>query len=229
MSIDSRLRNVQKSLKGRAVALLWLKTSQAKGGYLEYWKRCEFHSWASENEEAALLYYLVVEVNGAVITAAHNWRALASWAGLLGISMIDTSPASKADRFEIVRDFSERWRQKLCAFLADVVAVEQAVDLISQGYFDGHDVLFADTKEQLTSSYERAQLLVAGYNCFAEDNRKEPIDLDGDNGCPERTVEQRLNEWVMFSKSKALAACGRTLEARDEVLRWLNVEEPVAE
>jgi hypothetical protein len=38
MSVNSRLRNCEKSLKGRERALLWLKTSQAKGGYLEYGK-----------------------------------------------------------------------------------------------------------------------------------------------------------------------------------------------
>jgi len=72
MSIDSRLHSVQRSLRGREAALLWLKTSQATGGYFEHWKRSDFHCWVGENEEAALLYYLVVEVNGAVITAAHH-------------------------------------------------------------------------------------------------------------------------------------------------------------
>jgi hypothetical protein len=105
--------------------------------------------------------------------------------------------------------------------LADLVALEQAVDLISQRYFDEHDVLFADAQEQLTCSHEVAELLVAGYNCFAEDDGKEPIDLEGDPGCPGCSVEQRLNEWVMLSRSKALAACGRMFEARDEALRCL--------
>src|SRR5579864_5492307 len=164
MSIDSRLRSVQRSLKGREVALLWLKTSQATGGYLEHWKRSDFHCWVGENQDAALLYYLVVEVNGAVITAADNWRALASWASLLGISMIDVAQGSRPPELETMRDFTQHWRQKLCALLADVVALHQAVDLISQGYFDGHEILFADAREHLTSSYERMELLVAGYN-----------------------------------------------------------------
>ena len=101
MSIDSRLRKVQRSLRGRETALLWLKTSQATGGYLEHWRRSDFHCWVGESEEAALLYYLVVEVNGAVITAAHHWRELTSMASLLGISIIDKSPKSKPVRPEI--------------------------------------------------------------------------------------------------------------------------------
>ena len=44
-------------------------------------------------------------------------------------------------------DFLELWRAKLCTILADVVALERAVDLISEGYFEGHDVLFADSKK----------------------------------------------------------------------------------
>jgi hypothetical protein len=42
MSIHSRLRTFEKSLKCRELALLWLKTTQARGGYLEYWKFGEF-------------------------------------------------------------------------------------------------------------------------------------------------------------------------------------------
>jgi len=133
MSIDSRLRSVQRSLRGRETALLWLKTSQATGGYLEHWTRSNFHCWVGENEETALLYYLVVEVNDAVITAAHHWRELTSWASLLGISVIDRSPESKPVRPAIMRDFSECWWQKLRSLLAEAVALEQAVDLISQG------------------------------------------------------------------------------------------------
>ena len=113
MSVHSRLRSVQKSLKGREVALLWLRTSQSRGGYLEYWERGEFHTWVSENEEAALLYYLVIEVNGGVISTVDKWRALTSWAGLLGISMIDANRESMPVRFETVQDFSDRWRKKL--------------------------------------------------------------------------------------------------------------------
>lgn len=96
------------------------------------------------------------------------------------------------------------------------------MDLISQGYFDGHDVLFVDTKEHLTSSDEIAQDLITGYNWFAENNGKERIDLDGDPGYSVPRVEQRLNEWVMLSRSKALSAQGKIFEARDEVLSWLN-------
>lgn len=133
MNIDSRLRNVQKSLKAREVALLWLKTSRASGGYLEYWKKCEFNSWANENDETALLYCLAIEVNGAVIAATDRWNALTSWAGLLGVSMIDTAPGSRPGQLQTMRDFAEHWRQKLCIFLTDVLAMEQAVDLISEG------------------------------------------------------------------------------------------------
>jgi hypothetical protein len=127
MSVNSRLRNCEKSLKGRELALLWLKTSQAKGGYLEYWKTGEFQCWVSENDEASLLYHLACEVNGAVLMAADGWRALASWASLLGISMmIGTTPWLTPSQVSTAVDFLGLWRQKLCAFLADVIAVQRA-------------------------------------------------------------------------------------------------------
>jgi len=143
--------------------------------------------------------------------------------------MIDRSPESRPVQPEIMRDFSECWRQKLRTLLAEMVAFEQAVDMISQEYFDGHDVLFADAKEQLTSSREVAELLVAGYNCVAEDDGTEPIDLEGDIGCPGRSVEQHVNEWAMLSRSRALTVCGRIFEARDEASRYLSLDVPIAD
>ena len=74
--------------------------------------------------------------------------------------------------------------EKLRTILTEVVALERAVDLISEGYFDGHDVLFADSRKELTSSHETARFLIVGYNCFAEENSNEPIDMQyGDSDC----------------------------------------------
>jgi len=56
--------------------------------------------------------------------------------------MIDTTPDSKPFELATVGTILEVWRQKLCGFVADVVTLERAVDLICDGYFDGHDVLF---------------------------------------------------------------------------------------
>jgi hypothetical protein len=50
-----------------------------------------------------------------------------------------------------IGDFLKLWREKLCTVLSDVFALDRAVGLISEGYFDGHDVLFADSQKKLTS------------------------------------------------------------------------------
>jgi hypothetical protein len=226
MTINSRLRNLERSLRYRDVALLWLKTAQARSGYSEYWKIGEFQPWASENEEAGLLYNLVFEVNGAVIAAAEACREKASWAGLLGISMIATSPQSKPFELGTATDFLELWREKLCTMFADVVAVERAVELICEGHFDGHDVLFADSRKALTSSYEAAKFLIVGYNFFAAENGKEPIETEPMERSPGSKVMQFLNEWVMLSRSKVLVARGEIFEARDEVLALLKMDHP---
>lgn len=111
------------------MAFFWLKTSQARGGYFEYWQSAEFQPWASENEEAGLLYHLAVEVNSTVILAADNWRALAGWAALLGISMIEATPESKPVQFENVKDLVERaclvgaWRVDVPQEVATVLLV----------------------------------------------------------------------------------------------------------
>ena len=229
MTVNSRLHKMERSLRYRELALLWLKTSQERGGYADYWKIGEFQPWVSDNEEAGLLYDLAFAVNGAVMTAAQGWRALAGWASLLGLAMIDTTPDSKPFDLATVGNFPELWREKLCVFFTDVVTLERAVDLICDGYFDGHDVLFKDSREELKSSYERAELLVVGYNCFAQENGKEAIDIDALLHCPERRVTQHLNEWVMLSQSKVLAARGKVFEARDKILALLKADNSVSQ
>ena len=95
MSVNSRLHNIERSLRYRELALLWLKTSQERGGYADYWKIGEFQPWVSDNEDAGLIYNLAFEVNGAVMMATQGWSALAGWASLLGLAMIDTTSHSK--------------------------------------------------------------------------------------------------------------------------------------
>jgi len=73
--------------------------------------------------------------------------------------------------------------------------------LISEGHFDGHDVLFADSREALTLFYENAKLLIAGYNSFADENGKDPIDVEGIERGPGRKTDQLLNEWVMWAEA----------------------------
>jgi hypothetical protein len=222
MSIHSRLSKFKASLQYRELALLWLKTAQGRSHYSEYWKIGEFQPWASENEEAGLMYGLTFEVNGAVITAAQGWRVLMSWASLLGTFMLATSPQSKAFELVAPKDFLQLWGEKLRSILTEVVALERAVDLISERYFDGHDVLFADSRKELTSSHETARFLIVGYNCFAEENSSEPIDIEAIERRPGRKVNSILKEWVMLSRSKNLVACGEIFAARDEVLAFLK-------
>jgi hypothetical protein len=225
MSISSRLDKLESFMTYRELALLWLKKSQAQGGYSEYAKFGEFQPWVAENEEAGLIYYLATTVNGSVLLAAQQWRALASWGSLLGISMLDLKPGLKPFKPYTVAGFFERWRNLLCRLFAQAVAVQQAVDLISEGYFDGHDVLFADAKAELSSCFETAKLLVLAYNRFAEENGKELIDIETLGNKVGRRVSQRLNEWVMLSRSRVLAASGQLFEARDEVLRFIAIED----
>jgi len=111
VSIHSRLSKFERSLQYRELALLWLKTAQGRSQYSEYWKIGEFQPWASENEEAGLMYQLAFEVNGAVMMAAQGWRMLMSWASLLGIFMLVPSPQSKPSELGAAGDFVDLWRR----------------------------------------------------------------------------------------------------------------------
>ena len=223
MTINTRPRSLQESLVGREKALFWLKLSQERRGYFDYWNNAEFQVWPSETEEGGLLYYLALEVNTSVMLAADIWRQTSSWAALLGISMIEATNEGKALEFETATDLPERWRKKLCSSFADLIAHEEAVDLISQGYFQGNDVLFADARKYLAASCERARELVVAYNWFAAQNGKERIDTAGSDVRAAGRAEQLLNQWVRLSRGKALVATGKVFEGRDEILSVLQL------
>ena len=223
MSIELRLRKCQKSLKYRHMALLWLKTSQARSGYAEYWKTAEFQDWVSEDEESGLMYYLAFEVNSAVCMLAQRLYATSSWAGMFGVSILTSTPASldsleRTQREDILRVWPTRLRQ----LLSEVLVLNRAVELISEGYFDGHNVLFADMRREMASAYEKAKFLIVGYNYFASQQKEVPIDIDAIESAAENGVEQFLNEWVVLARSKTLAARGEVFAARDALVSWLQ-------
>ena len=158
--------------------------------------------------------------------ASYRLRDLASWASLLGQAMLasPTVPEPPPSTPELV----SVWRQKLRTFLAEVVALQQAVELISERHFDGHEVLFVDTHQELASSYERARLLTDGFNLFADEKHVENIDVKSVESRQGPRLGQLLNEWTMSARSKALAAEGKAFEARDEVVAWLKSKTPAA-
>ena len=69
-------------------------------------------------------------------------------------------------------------------------------------------------------------LASSGYNCFAQENGIEAIDIDAVERCPGHRVGQHLDEWVMLCQSKVLAARGEIFEARDKVLSLLKTDDP---
>lgn len=224
MSINSRLGTCERSLKIREWVLFWLKRMQAQGGFSDYWKFGDFESWPSESQELGYLYGLVFEVNSAVMLAACRLRDQASWANLLGIAMLNsTSTPTLPGTPDIVCV----WRKKVCNFAEEVVALGQAVKLISERYFDGHEVLFVDSQQEITFSLERASLLAQSYNCFAAENDALRIDMQSIEKRQGPRLGQLLNNWSMTARSKALAAQGRIFEARDEVVAWLTANTPI--
>ena len=224
MNVQSRIRKFERSLKDREWVLYWLNRLLAKGGFSDFWKFGEFESWPSENEELGILYNLVFEVNSAVMLAATRLRDLGSWASLLGIVMLTSTSTPTLPQ---PPDFVSVWRDKLRKFLVEVVALQQAVELISERYFDGHEVLFVDTRQELASSHELAMRLIHAYNYFAEENENEEgIDIQSIEHCQGRKLRELLNQWSMSARSKALAAQGQSFEARDVVLDWLKANPP---
>ena len=128
-------------------------------------------------------------------SSAYQWCAVASLGSSCKAFLYSTSPPAKSN---------------------------SAVGLISQGYFQGNEVLFTDARECLTASGECARQLIVAYNWFAAHEGKEPIDIDGNDVRVPGHVEQLLNSWVRLSRARALSGMGKIFEARHEVLSLLR-------
>ena len=116
----------------------------------------------------------------------------------------------------------EVWRQRLYSLLEGVVALERAVKIIREVYFDDYEVLFSDVKTELASCRERTRLLIAGYNLFAETQQLEPIDINGIEEYKGSRVKEFIDQWVAIAHSDDLLMRGRRFEARDVVISWLK-------
>jgi hypothetical protein len=99
------------------------------------------------------------------------------------------------------------------------------VDLISEGFFDGHNVLFADSQKKLPLLTKPHGYRSSATTVFAEENEKESTDMENIERSPGRKVDHFLNEWVMLSQSKVLVARGEIFAARDEVLALLKTDD----
>lgn len=205
---------------------MWLVTAQGKSGYRDRWKTSYFEPWVSESEEAGLLYHLANDLNCAVIAEAHQWRLVAGWAALLGVSMINSKPNSE---LTLGKESLNFWREKLCTLFSDILSLESAINGFSAGYFDDHDVLFKDSREQLTQCKESAELLILGYNQFAEENGIEPINLVVVEQRTSRKIGEHLRTFATLARSHALVSAGKLLDAHEEILSLLNSENPTAE
>jgi hypothetical protein len=97
------------------------------------------------------------------------------------------------------------------------------------GYFDDHDVLFKDSREQLRQCKESAELLILGYNQFAEEHGIEPINLVVVEEKTSRKMGEHLRTFATLARSQALVSAGKLLDAYEEILSLLNNEDLTTE
>jgi hypothetical protein len=169
---------------------------------------------------------LANDLNCAVIAEAHQWRSVAGWAALLGLSMINSEPNPE---LPLGKESLNLWREKLCTLCSDILSLESAVNGFSASYFDDHDVLFKDSREQLTQCKESAELLILGYNQFAEEHGIEPINLVVVEEKTSRKMGEHLRTFATLARSQALVSAGKLLDAYEEILSLLNNEDLTTE
>ena len=161
MKLEGRIHKLEGSLAAKEKFLLWLHHAKAAGGFVTYWEKelkgpLVPFKWC-EDEEAYLLFHLVNDLNLTILNNAsknQDLRSLAHFA-LDGI----VRRISRPDQFGTlvpdcpVPEIATRTTMFVCtkfrALQEETALMASAIEVISETYLGGEDILFADARATL--------------------------------------------------------------------------------
>jgi len=122
--------------------------------------------------DIAFLYHLFFQINTRAMMEQQSWSLqLAALAGTLGCLAIESTYYGVHNNWAIWKDIGEKSLLELYSF-------QGAVTSISERYFDGHQVLFADLAKDLTAVITGAEGVVNTFNEILPQDNVRHIDLN---------------------------------------------------
>jgi hypothetical protein len=258
-----RVKDLELSLTPLQAVLLWLKRAQTAAGYMDGGLEspppreilAKSVSRATRNsmkghpepaveqaiqqarQQADLLYQLVVQANSSILGDAYETRKSL----MLVSGHLQATICVPEDRIK-ESGLIPRLRLSLTLVLENFLITEEACSRISSERLEGQDVLFPDTRRELSEQIQVMKMLSDCFNEGATDFGEDGIDWEQIRTSIQPDVDQQVANWVDLARTDMLLAYGKPdswrepaqrLRARrmplDSILAGLSDQSPVRE
>lgn len=209
MEINRRVTLLESDLEGKERILAWFKKAQALGGFFDYCKAANEPLFL-EDEESAFLFHLVTRCNGDVLEVLVSplQRLLAMY-----LLRLVRAEGLKIDEVEL-----SGFPVLLHNFVLEGLALESAIQQISNEHFGGIQILFADLGQKLAERNQAAEQLRRGYNATAPKFGFAPITDNEIQASMAEQTSRKASELISLSRAEAAAKFGSFHEARELLL-----------
>jgi hypothetical protein len=230
MTLEARIHKLEASLAAKEKFSLWFHRAKAAGGFVPYWERELKGSMAPfewcEDEEAYLLFRLVNDVNFTILNNTSKNQDLRSFAhcaldGVVRrISRPDRSGALVPVR--AIPEIATRVGKFVCAkfksLWEEALLMASAIDVISETYLGGEDILFPDTRAMLNAEVSNLRTTAYVYDPITDWLEIEPLVLkEVAPGSP--IVHAKANQIVLISRADALVFSSDLRKFKDALQR----------
>jgi hypothetical protein len=230
VTLETRIQRLEASLAAREKFSLWLHRAKAAGGFVPYWER-ELKGLLAplewfEDEEAYFLFRLVNDVNFTILNNASKNQDLRSLAhcALDGI-LRRLCRLNKSSVFVPVHPIPEDATlvaKKLCAkfklLLEETELMASAIDVISETYLGGEDILFSDIRATLDAEVSNLRTTADVFDPLADWLHIKPLTLNG-LGPDSSIVHAKIDSVVHLSRAEALIGCSDLRKFKDALQR----------
>jgi hypothetical protein len=230
VTLEARIQKLETSLPAKEKFFLWLHRAKATGGFETYWERelagpLEPFEWFKD-EEAYLLFHLTNDLNMTIFKNASTNRDLRSLAhcALDGI-LRRICRLNKSSVFVPVHPIPENANfigKKLCAkfksLLEETVLMATAIDVISETYLGGEDILFSDIRATLDTEVSNLRTTADIFDPLTYWLQIEPLKLkELAPGSP--IVHAKVDQIVHLSRAEALVSSSDLRKFKDALQR----------
>ena len=230
MTLEARIHKLETSLAAKEKFSLWLHRAKAAGGFVPYWEK-ELRGplvpfeWF-EDEEAYFLFRLVNDVNFTILNNASKNQDLRSFAhcALDGVVRRIGRPDQSGALVPVhpIPDIATLVGKYVCAkfksLLEETLLMASAIDVISETYLGGEDILFPDTRAMLNTEVSNLRTTADIYDPLTDWLDIEPLTLkELAPGSP--IVHAKADQIVLLSRAEALVGCSDLRKFKDALQR----------
>ena len=230
MTLEARIHKLEASLAAKEKFSLWFHRAKVAGGFWPYWEKELKGPLAPldwfEDEEAFFLFHLVNDVNLTILKSASTNQDLRVFAhcALDGIVRQIGRPDQSGALVPVhpIPELATRVGKYVCAefksLLEETLLTASAIDLISETYLGGEDILFSDTRDILETEVSNLRTTAEVYDLLTDWLDIEPLTLK-ELARYSPIVHAKVDSVIHLSRAEALVGCSDLRKFKDALQR----------